>query len=156
MELHDLTALEQAAAVRRREVSAAELVAHYAGRIERLDAAVGAFVTTTLDAARASATDADRAVAAGEPLPPLHGVPVGIKDLNLTRGVLTQLGSPTYAGFVPPLSESMVQKLEQAGTISLGKTNTPEFGLPCYTETAIAPPARTPWDLDRSAGGSSG
>ncbi len=158
MQLHDLSALEQAAAVRRREVSSVELVEHYAARIERLDAAVGAFVTRTLDRAREQAEGADRAVAAGDDLPPLHGVPIGIKDLNLTAGVPTKLGSPTFAGFVPPASDSMVGKLESAGTISLGKTNTPEFGLPCYTEpaTEIAPPARTPWDLSRSAGGSSG
>ena len=158
MDLHDLSALEQAAAVRRREVSSAELVEHYAARIGRLDATVGAFVTTTLDRAREQAAAADRAVAAGDDLPPLHGVPIGIKDLNLTAGVPTKLGSPTFAHFVPPLSDSMVGKLEAAGTISLGKTNTPEFGLPCYTEPAaeIAPPARTPWDLTRSAGGSSG
>ena len=154
--LHDLTALEQAAAVRRRETSAADLVDHYADRIERLDPEVGAFVTLTLDAARVQAKASDASVAAGDELPPLHGVPIGIKDLNLTEGVPTKLGSPTFADFVPPLSEFVVEKLRAAGTISLGKTNTPEFGLPCYTEPEVAPPARTPWDLSRSAGGSSG
>jgi amidase len=154
--LHDLSALEQADAVRRRETSAADLVDHYAARIAEHDAAVGAFVTLTLDAARAQAKDADAAVSAGEVLPPLHGVPVGIKDLNLTEGVLTTLGSPLFKDFVPPLSDFVVDKLRAAGTISLGKTNTPEFGLPCYTEPEVAPPARTPWDLSRSAGGSSG
>jgi amidase len=154
--LHDLSALEQAAAVRRRETSALDLVEHYAERIARHDAALGAFVTLTLDAAREQAHAADAAVAAGEDLPPLHGVPIGIKDLNLTAGVPTRLGSPVFAEFVPPLSEHVVEKLRAAGTISLGKTNTPEFGLPCYTEPEVAPPARTPWDLTRSAGGSSG
>jgi amidase len=158
MQLHDLSALEQAAAVRRGEVSSVELVEHYAARIERLDSEVGAFVTTTLGRAREQAAAADRAVAAGDDLPPLHGVPIGIKDLNVTRGVATKLGSPVFADFVPPLSDFVVGKLEAVGTISLGKTNTPEFGLPCYTEPApeVAPPARTPWDLARSAGGSSG
>ena len=156
--LHDLSALEQAAAVRRRETSAADLVEHYAERIARHDAALGAFVTLTLDTAREQAREADVAVAAGADLPPLHGVPIGIKDLNLTAGVPTKLGSPVFADFVPPLSEHVVEKLRAAGTISLGKTNTPEFGLPCYTEPEpqVAPPARTPWDLTRSAGGSSG
>ena len=155
-QLHDLTALEQAAAVRRRETSAVDLVEHYAVRIAAHDAAVGAFVTLTLDTARDQARAADAAVAAGEQLPPLHGVPVGIKDLNLTEGVPTRLGSTVFADFVPPLSEFLVLKLREAGTISLGKTNTPEFGLPCYTEPEVAPAARTPWDLSRSAGGSSG
>jgi amidase len=154
--LHDLSALEQADAVRRRETSAVELVDHYATRIAEHDESVGAFVTLTLDAAREQAQAADAAVGAGEELPPLHGVPVGIKDLNLTQGVPTKLGSPVFDGFVPPLSDFVVDKLRAAGTISLGKTNTPEFGLPCYTEPDVAPAARTPWDLTRSAGGSSG
>jgi amidase len=155
-ELHDLTALEQAGAVRRREVSAVDLVEHCAARIAALDPQVGAFVTVTVEAAREQARAADAAVAAGEELPPLHGVPTGVKDLNLTEGVPTQLGSRAYAGFVPPLSDVTVERLRAAGTVSLGKTNTPEFGLPCYTETDVARPARTPWDLSRSAGGSSG
>ena len=148
-ELHDLSALEQAAAVRRGETSPLELVEHYAARIARLDGEVGAFVTLTLEQAREQA---------GAPLPdgPLAGVPIGIKDLNLTEGVPTKLGSRAFADLVPPLSDHVVDKLRDAGTISLGKTNTPEFGLPCYTETDVAPPARNPWDLSRSAGGSSG
>jgi amidase len=158
-ELHDLTALEQATAVRTGEVSPIELVDHYLGRIERLSGTVGAFVTVTEDAARAQAKEAERVlIAAADPdaLPPLRGVPVAIKDLNLTAGVRTTLGSRLYADFVPPVDDHVVTLLRRAGTISLGKTNTPEFGLPCYTENAVAPPARTPWDLDRSAGGSSG
>lgn len=148
-QLHDLTALEQGAAVRSGETCAAELVEHYAERIGRLDAQVGAFVTLTLVAARAQA-------AAPLPAGPLAGVPIGIKDLNLTEGVLTQLGSRAYAGYVPQVSDHVVTKLRDAGTISLGKTSTPEIGLPCYTETDIGPPARNPWDLSLSAGGSSG
>jgi len=154
--LHDLSALEQADAVRRRTASALELVDHYAGRIAAHDATVGAFVTTTLDTARASAREADAAVARGDDLPPLHGVPIGIKDLNLTAGVRTTLGSRAFEAHVPQVSDHVVHRLQDAGTISLGKTNVPEFGLPCYTEPDVAPPARTPWDLSRSAGGSSG
>ncbi|MCW2716147.1 MAG: amiB [Frankiales bacterium] len=154
--LHDLSALDQARAVAARETSALDLVEHYAERISRLGATVGAFVTLTLDDAREQARRADAAVASGEDLPPLHGVPIGIKDLNLTEGVRTTLGSAVFADWVPPVSDFIVGKLRAAGTISLGKTSTPEFGLPCYTEPDVAPPARTPWDLDRSAGGSSG
>ena len=154
--LHDLSALEQARAVASGETCALDLVEHYAARIDRLDPTVGAFVTLTLEAAREQAREADRAVAAGEALPPLHGVPIGIKDLNLTAGVRTTFGSSVFADWVPPRSDFVVDKLRAAGTISLGKTSTPEFGLPCYTEPDVAPPARTPWDLSRSAGGSSG
>ncbi|HYT10253.1 MAG TPA: amidase [Mycobacteriales bacterium] len=157
-ELHDLTALEQAAAVRRREVSPVELVEHHLARVERLDPGLGAFVTVTDQAAREQAKEAERRVASQDPalLPPLLGVPTAIKDLNLTAGVRTMLGSRLYADFVPPVDAHVVELLRAAGTISLGKTNTPEFGLPCYTESAVAPPARTPWDRSRSAGGSSG
>jgi len=155
-QLHDLTALQAAAAVRRREVSPSELVAHYLDRIARLDSQVGAFVTVTDAAARAQARQAEAQVLSGAELPPLHGVPTAIKDLNLTAGVPTSFGSAMYADFVPQLDDHVVTLLRQAGTISLGKTATPEFGLPCYTETDLGPPARTPWDTSRLAGGSSG
>jgi amidase len=155
-DLHDLSALEQAAAIRSGETSSADLVEHYAQRIDKLDGDIGAFVTLTLDTAREQAAAADRAVKGKEALPPLHGVPIAIKDLNMTEGVPTKLGSKAFEDFVPPFSDYVVEKLRTAGTISLGKTNTPEFGLPCYSETHVAPPARTPWDLTRSAGGSSG
>jgi amidase len=155
-QLHDLSALDQAGLVRRRDVSPVELATHYLSRIERLADTFGAFVTVTGEAAVEQATAAERAVPSAGRLPPLHGVPIAVKDLNLTAGVRTTLGSGTYADFVPPIDDFVVALLQAAGTVSLGKTNTPEFGLPCYTEPAVAPPARTPWDLERSAGGSSG
>ena len=155
-DLHELSALDAAAAIRRREVSPSELVAHYLDRIERLDGEIGAFVTVTADTARQQARQADAQVLAGAELPPLHGVPTAIKDLNLTAGVPTTLGSRVYRHFVPDVDDHVVTLLRQAGAISLGKTATPEFGLPCYTETDIGPPARTPWDTSRLAGGSSG
>lgn len=155
-QLHDLTALEQATAVRRRETSAVELVTHHLARVERLSGELGAFVTVTADQALAQARAADALVATGGDLPPLLGVPTAIKDLNATKGVRTTFGSALHAEEVPDYDDHVVTLLRSAGTISLGKTNTPEFGLPCYTEPEVAPPARTPWDLSRSAGGSSG
>ncbi len=155
-QLHDLTALEAAAAIRRREVSPSELVAHCLDRIARLDGELGAFVTVTEATAREQARQADAEVLSGAELPPLHGVPTAIKDLNLTAGVPTRFGSQAYRDWVPDLDDHVVTLLRRAGTISLGKTATPEFGLPCYTETDIGPPARTPWDTGRLAGGSSG
>lgn len=155
-QLHDLSAVELAAAVRGGEVSPTDLVEHYLARIERLDGELGAFITVTAEAAREQAAEASRAVASGEPLPPLHGVPIGIKDLNFTAGVRTTMGSAVFADFVPPVDDFVVARLRAAGTISLGKTNTPELGLPCYTEPAIAGAARCPWDTTRYAGGSSG
>jgi amidase len=155
-ELHELTALQAAAAIRARNVSPTELVEHYLDRIARLDGEIGAFVTVTDSAARQQAKQAEAEVLSGAELPPLHGVPTAIKDLNLTAGISTKLGSTSYQDFIAPVDDHVVRLLREAGTISLGKTATPEFGLPCYTETDIGPPARTPWDTTKLAGGSSG
>ncbi len=156
-QLHDLTALEQGRAIRAGEVSPVELVEHYLDRADRLSDRVGAFVTVTADLARRRAALAEEAVRSGDAPPgPLYGVPTAVKDLNLTAGVRTELGSATMAGNVPEVSDEVVLRMERAGLVSLGKTSTPEFGSPCYTEPDNAPPARTPWDLERMAGGSSG
>jgi amidase len=155
-ELHDLTALEQAAAVRAGELSPVELVDHYLARIDALDGELGAFVTITADAARAAARRAAEQVAEGADLPALHGVPCAVKDLNATRGVATKLGSAAFADWIPDYDDNVVVAMRSAGLISLGKTSVPELGLPCYTEPAIGAPVRTPWDTGRLAGGSSG
>jgi amidase len=151
-ELHDLTALEQGELLHRCEVSAGELAEHYLDRIARLDD-VGAFVTVAEERISTCARElAVKPVGAS----PLWGVPTAIKDLNLTRGVRTTFGSAAFADFVPDISDNVTLSIEAAGMISLGKTNTPEFGSPCYTEPDVAPPAVTPWDRTRIAGGSSG
>ncbi|MEU6135317.1 amidase [Nocardioides sp. NPDC047086] len=151
-ELHDLTALEQGELLHRCEVSPGELAEHYLDRIARLDD-VGAFVTVAEERISTCARElAVKPVGAS----PLWGVPTAIKDLNLTRGVRTTFGSAAFADFVPDVSDNVTLSIEAAGMISLGKTNTPEFGSPCYTEPDVAPPAVTPWDRTRIAGGSSG
>ncbi len=148
-ELHDLSALEQGAAVRRGEVSPRELASHYLGRADE----VGAFVTRTPEIAL---TLAEALLPVPDGAGPLYGVPTAIKDLNLTAGVRTTFGSAAFSDFVPDVSDAVTLSLEAAGMVSLGKTNTPEFGSPCYTEPDVAPPAVTPWDRTRMAGGSSG
>ncbi|HTT51393.1 MAG TPA: amidase [Streptosporangiaceae bacterium] len=158
-EIHDLTVTELATAIRRRELSPVQITAHYLDRMERLNATVGAFYTVTAELARDQAAAAEKAVArADEPaaLPPLTGVPIPIKDLNMVAGVRQTLGSAVFADNVPDTDDYVTAQLRAAGAVITGKTATPEFGLPCYTETAVGPPARTPWDLNRSAGGSSG
>src|SRR3954453_6713418 len=155
-QLHDLTALEQAAAVRAGEASPTELVQHSLARIDALDAGLGAFITVTPERARAAASRAEALVRAGGGLPPLLGVPTAIKDLNNTASVRTTFGSRVMSDFVPEVDDAVVTKLAAAGTISRGKTNTPEFGFPCYTDNDLAGPARCPWDPSRHAGGSSG
>ncbi|MGH3497397.1 MAG: amidase [Nocardioidaceae bacterium] len=150
------TALGLAASYRSGDTTPTDVVEHYLARIAESSDRVGAFVTVTADSALAAAKAATDRYAVGEPLPPLFGVPTAIKDLNLTAGVRTMFGSLTTKDFVPAVSDEVVLRIEAAGMISLGKTNTPEFGSPCYTEPDVAPPARTPYDLERSAGGSSG
>ncbi len=157
-DLHDLTALEQGDLVRKGEVSPVELTDHYLARIERADHdfVAGAFAFLDPDQARSRAREVAAVGPVGDGASPLAGVPTAIKDLNLTKGVPTAFGSPVFAGYVPDVSDSITLSLEAAGLVSLGKTSTPEFGSPCYTEPEGRPPAVTPWDKTRMAGGSSG
>lgn len=153
-DLHHLTALDQAAAVARGELSSAELVAHHLERVARFGDAIGAFVTVTADEAHAAARTADDAPR--ERRGPLHGVPTAIKDLTMTAGVRTTFGSAAFAEFVPPVDSDVVRFMRDAGLVSLGKTTTSELGNSLYSEGAVAPPARNPWDPRYTAGGSSG
>lgn len=152
-ELHHLSAQEQWDWIHRGEITALELVTHYLDRIARLNPELGAFTTVTADAA------IDRAGSLEQLVPktaPLWGLPSGDKDLTRRAGVRTTFGSRLFEHYVPERSDELVELLDAAGAISLGKTNAPEFGLPSYTESLVAPPARNPWALDRGAGGSSG
>jgi amidase len=156
-----MTVTELAAAIRETELSPVEITDHYLDRIDRHSDAVGAFYTVTHDLARQEAGQAEKAVIESRrdgqaELPPLTGIPIPIKDLNLVAGVRATFGSSVLAGNIADQDDYMVAALRAAGIVITGKTATPEFGLPCYTETKIGPPARTPWDLTRSAGGSSG
>ena len=158
-QIHELTVIELAAAIRAGELSPVAVTDHYLRRTAELNEQVGAFYTVTAELAAEQALAAEKAVIqAADPaeLPPLTGVPIPIKDLNMVAGVRQTLGSVTYENNVPDTDDYVVTKLKDAGVVITGKTSTPEFGLPCYTETRIGPPARTPWDLSRSAGGSSG
>ncbi|HEY2870196.1 MAG TPA: amidase [Gaiellales bacterium] len=152
----DLPATEQAALLRSGAVSATELVREHLDRIERLDGAVNAVVTVLPERALAAAGDADRLRAAGAELPPLHGLPIAHKDLVDTAGVRTTYGSPSFRDHVPDADELLVTRLRAAGAIMVGKTNTPEWGAGSHTFNPVFGPTRNPWDLTRSAGGSSG
>ncbi|PXA72742.1 amidase [Cryobacterium arcticum] len=152
-ELFELTALDQWRALQRGDVSPTELTEHYLARIERLNPGLGAFVTVTADAARARARHVETEVAKTAPL---WGLPFADKDLQLRAGVPARLGSRLMRDNIPETSDLLVQALDTAGGISLGKTNTPEFGLPSYTEPVAGSPARNPWNPEFGAGGSSG
>ena len=151
-ELHHLTALEQLDWLRRGEVTPRELTDHYLARIERLDPELGAFATVTPVHARERAdavAELPRAVA-------LWGLPTADKDLVARAGVPTGLGSRLFAGEVAEESDELALVLDEAGAVSLGKTATPEFGFPSYTEPIAGRPARNPYDPTLGAGGSSG
>ncbi|MEU1586085.1 amidase [Micromonospora sp. NPDC005710] len=153
-EPHDLTALEQAAAMSRGELSSVDLVEHSLRRVAALGDTVGAFVTVTPDLARQAARAADAVPT--DKRGPLHGVPTAIKDLTLTAGVRTTFGSAAFLDFVPPVDADVVRFIKAAGLVSLGKTTTSELGCSLYSEGRVAPPARNPWQLAYTAGGSSG
>jgi amidase len=131
------------------------MAAHVA-RTERVDPAVNAVVTRDFERAQAAAAAADTLAASGADLPLLHGLPTAHKDLLDTAGVRTTSGSPVYADRVPTSDDPLVTRLREAGAISLGKTNTPEFGAGSHTFNPVFGLTRNPWDLERSAGGSSG
>ena len=153
--LHDLDAHAQAAALRAGEVSSVELVRHHLDRIDAHAGDLGAFITVTHERALARAAEADARLAAGDAAPFL-GVPTAFKDLTATAGVTTTMGSALMRDQVPETDAHVVTLVERAGFVSLGKTNTPEFGLSSYTDNDVVGPARTPWDTSRTAGGSSG
>lgn len=159
MQIHEMSALQMADYVRAGELSPVEIVEHVEHRAQAMDERLGIFVTRTTDIALARARVLEQAVSdADEPaaLPPLVGVPCPIKDLTAVAGVPLTLGSAVFADNVADVDDGVVTLLHRAGTVMTGKTNTPEFGLPCYTEPDVAPAARSPWDPTRTAGGSSG
>src|SRR6266851_3774147 len=149
-------AVALAGLLRAREVSAREVVAAHITRIEAADPVVNAVVTRTFDQALAKAAAADDALARGQPAGLLHGLPVAHKDLVEVAGVRTTFGSPLFAEHVPNRDALIVSRMSGAGAISLGKTNTPEFGAGSHTVNAVFGATRNPYDLSRSAGGSSG
>ncbi len=154
--LHWLPATELAALVRARKLSPVELTEAMLDRIERVNPRLNAFCTVTPDAARQGAKIAEAAVMHGEPLGALHGIPLSIKDLIFTRGIVTTAGSRIFADFVPEEDHVAVERLKAAGAVILGKTNTPEFGHKGQTDNPLFGPTHNPWRLDRTPGGSSG
>jgi aspartyl-tRNA(Asn)/glutamyl-tRNA(Gln) amidotransferase subunit A len=144
-----------AAAVRRRDVSAVELVQTALARISTLDTTLHAFCALTPELALREAAAVDRAIAAGESVGPLAGVPYGIKDLICTKDVRTMSGAVAYADFVPDEDDVVVERMRGAGAVALGKTNVPEFGYSGVGHNPIGETTVNPWDITRTSGGSS-
>ena len=149
--LNTKTITELASLLRSKEVSPVEVTACALDRIDAVDGKVRAFVTVMRDDALRQAQAAEKAILAGEYRGPLHGIPVGIKDIYYTVGTRTSAGSKVLADFLPTYDATAVAKLKAAGAILLGKTNTHEFAY-----GVITPPTRNPWKTDHIPGGSSG
>lgn len=155
-ELCFLTARELARRIRTRELSAREVMEAHLAQVDRVNPKVNAIVTLTADQALADAAAADERLARGEAVGLLHGLPVAHKDLHETKGVRTTFGSPIYADYVPDFDALPVRRLKAAGAISIGKTNTPEFGLGSQTFNQVFGATLNPYDLTKTCGGSSG
>ncbi|MEU4286817.1 amidase [Kribbella sp. NPDC026596] len=155
-ELCDLSATEQLDALRSRAVSARELLGVHLERIEQTNPDVNAIVTLVPEQAMAAAAAADDLAAAGGSLGPLHGLPVAHKDTHSTAGIRTTFGSRIHARNVPDTDDLIIARMKAAGVITIGKTNTPEFAAGSHTFNEIFGVTRNPYDLTRSAGGSSG
>ncbi|MBI1736401.1 MAG: amidase [Candidatus Rokubacteria bacterium] len=155
-ELCFLTATDLAGRIRRREVSVTEVVRAHLAQIARVNPAVNAVVTLTAERALDEARDKDAALARGEPTGPLFGLPVAHKDLVPTRGIRTTYGSPIYRDHVPDQDALIVERLRAAGAITVGKTNTPEFGAGSQTFNEVFGRTLNPYDTTKTCGGSSG
>ena len=139
-----------------RQISPVELTRLYLERIERLDSRFNSYLTLTADEAISAASAAEKALTRCEKLPALHGIPISVKDLELTKGVRTTSGSLIYKDRVPNEDSVIVERIRGAGAVMLGKTNTPEFGMSGMTDNRLGDHCRSPWNTERTAGGSSG
>lgn len=152
-----LSAAELALRIRQRIVSPVEVVDAFLARIDQRNTDINAYVTLLHDEARQRAREAEQAVMAGAELGVLHGVPIAVKDLfDFKAGVPNTMGSVVFKDFVPDETATYIERMEQAGAIVLGKTNTPEFGHKGITDNLLFGPTRNPFNLTKNAGGSSG
>jgi amidase len=156
LEICSLRAVELARRVRARDLSARDVVGAYLARIAEINPRVNAIVTLVADRAMERAAAADEAQARGEAAGPLHGLPIAHKDLQPTRGIRTTFGSPIYRDFVPDEDSLLVERVRGAGAITIGKTNTPEFGAGSQTFNPVFGATLNPFDRTKTCGGSSG
>jgi amidase len=151
-----LTAVELAALIREKKLTAVEVMRAHLAQIERVNPRVNAIVTLVAEQALEGARRADESQARGDELGPLHGLPIAHKDLAETAGIRTTFGSPIFKDNVPAASALHIERIQRAGAITIGKTNTPEFGAGSQTFNPIFGVTRNPHDLGKTCGGSSG
>ena len=156
MDLKLLTIDAARSAIQERKTSASALAESFYSKIENDDPRIGAFLTLSKERAMAKAAEMDALAAKGEKLPPLGGVPVGIKDVMITKGIRTTAGSKILGDYVPPYDCTAVARLEAAGAVVLGKLNCDEFAMGSSNENSAWKPVHNPRDLSRVPGGSSG
>ena len=154
--LHEMSLADVGALIRSKRVSPVEVTTEALARIEQLNPRVNAFWTVTADLAREQARAAETEIVKGEYRGPLHGVPIGLKDLFYTRGIRTTAGSKIMADFVPDFDATVVERLRQAGAVLVGKTALHEFAYGVTNDNPHFGPTRNPWDPTRTPGGSSG
>jgi amidase len=151
-----MSAVEMARQIRAKKLSAREALAAHLQQIERVNPKVNAIVTLVTELAAADAAKADEMQAHGKTMGPLHGLPVAHKDLLETRGIRTTFGSLIYKDHVPTEDDIVVERMKRAGAITIGKTNTPEFGAGSQTFNKVFGATRNPYDLSKTCGGSTG
>lgn len=157
MNIRDLTALELGVKIRSGEITSRQATEAYLDAIDEKDGAVNAYITVLREEALARADEVQKKIEAGEYKDsPLAGVPVAIKDNMCTKGVRTTAASNILNNFVPPYDATVIEKLEAAGAVILGKVNMDEFAMGGSTETSFFGPTGNPWDTSRVPGGSSG
>src|SRR5579872_5131593 len=150
------SAVEMAKLIREKKLSAREALAAHLKQIERVNPKVNGIVTLVPEMAAAAAAKADEMQARKEKLGPLHGLPVAHKDLLETSGIRTTFGSTLYKDNIPTVDDIVVERIRRAGAITIGKTNTPEFGSGSQTFNKVFGATRNPYDLTKTCGGSSG
>ena len=155
MDLTRLTIREAAKRLKNKEISCLELTSAYLDRIKNLNERLGAYITVCDKKAREQAALAQKRIDSGESISPLAGIPMGIKDNIMTKGILTSCASKILSNFIPPYDATAVKKLYDCGAVMLGKTNLDEFAMGSSTESSWYGVARNPWD-GMVPGGSSG
>jgi aspartyl-tRNA(Asn)/glutamyl-tRNA(Gln) amidotransferase subunit A len=154
-EIGRMDAVTLAGHIRAKRLSPVEVVDALLARVEKLEPTLHAFCTPTPEFARAAAKQIEADIMAGRQVGPLAGVPIGIKDLVLTKGIRTTSGSYLYKDFIPDEDDVVVERLKAAGAVILGKTNVPELGYSGASHNMIFPETRNPWNIERTSGGSS-